>query len=108
MLEFSYAGISRDEVKEKYNQRINVSTELQSRTEPIFYFQNTFDKHHMEYHLKPFIAEAGIQPYFSEQKLDCITLSDERKLNVIYYEDESSGHSPPSKEETMRMLSLIC
>ena len=107
LLEFSYAGISRDEVKEKYNQRINVSTELQSRTEPIFYFQNTFDKHHMEYHLKPFITEIGIQPYLSEQKLDCITLSDERRLNVIYYEDESSGHSPPSKEETMRMLSLI-
>jgi len=65
-------------------------------------YQNTQDAHHMNKHLKL---------YLKERINDTVIVNDgenytEDLLNVLYYSDPESGHSPPTKVKTIEMINL--
>lgn len=82
--------------------RLRVSLNLKDRVKPIIYYQNKYDGHHVCKHLDPLLSIVPEELYIT---LDDESQLDENKsLNIIYYEDEKSGHSPPNKKDTLSLL----
>ncbi len=77
-----------------------------SKSSKVFIFQNAHDKAHLKKHLKPFLEsvpnnDVCVSDYCEDGSPHV------KKLNVIYYNDESSGHSPPGKDVTVNMIRFV-
>lgn len=105
MLSYSYFGLSENEVLEKYSERLSVNFSVHDRKAPAFVFQNVRDLHHVKFHLHPFISVFGRDHVFEGRSFPDILQV--KAVNVIYYDDEDSGHSPPKKSETMLMIQKV-
>lgn len=106
MITSCYPGRSAASVASDYPDRISVDIELDRRRAPVYIFQNVHDHLHLNKHLRPFVGTFDEGEVASFQgALDAAAAT--RKLNVIYYDDEASGHSPPSKEQTLAMIEPI-
>ena len=93
---------NRAGLTEEQKDRLRVTLDLESRTQPIFYYQNKHDGHHLHKHLKPLLDAVSTELYsVVEQGEVCASI-----LNIIYYNDAEKGHSPPSKEETLKWLNV--
>lgn len=92
---YTKGGLTKEQ-----KERLRVILDLKSRTQPIFYYQNRHDGHHLHKHLKPLLDTISSDLY-------CIMRQDEistSMLNIIYYNDAEKGHSPPSKDVTLQWL----
>ena len=80
-----------------------MSIDVDKRSRPIEYYQNTADSHHVQKHLDPLLNELRTDDYelVNGGNQDFIT---NRMLKIIYYSDKQSGHSPLSRLETIQIL----
>lgn len=103
MLATCYPGESHQTVMRDYEHRIVVQIDLAKRQGEIFIFQNSYDTKHFSKHLEPFIAEQD--PYFVTRTSNWPpSIVPDGRLNIIVYDDEASGHAPPSRRKTLTML----
>lgn len=100
--EYSYYGASRKEVFADYSERIHASIDFSKRTQPVIIQQNTEDSHHLDVHLTPYLDSLPEDLYSTNEKL-----SEEKKLNIYYYTDAKSGHSPPGKEDSIPQINNL-
>jgi hypothetical protein len=101
MLDACYPGLSEEEVKATYNERITVQLDPGKRSAPVYVFQNTQDVSHLEMHLKPFTEslDASLVATFEERPKAPL-----KPFNVVLFDDPASGHAPPTREVTVGML----
>jgi len=85
--------------------RINVKVDFEKRKKSIFYFQNIEDKLHYEPHLKEWLSSLDSNLYKEIEALEDVDCS--KKLNVLIYSDEKTGHNPPNKEVTLELLNYL-
>lgn len=105
MLESCYSGMSEKDVLTRFPERISALPQKQKKGTKIYIFQNTEDEKHLVKHLKPFIESVGdeivkVVDYCSLEKGH----SDDKTINIAYYKDQASGHSPPGKSVTVEMI----
>lgn len=105
LLSYSYPDMSKEEVKSKYGERLEVNIDYSKRNASIYYYQNIADKHHMEKHLKPYLANIAPREFVGVNANEVIP--SEKKLYVLYYNDPENGHSPPNKERTLAIFTDI-
>jgi len=91
-------------ILDRYKNRLQVSIDYSKREEKIFYIQNTEDTHHYTNHLLPYLDTLDQALYNIE---DLENYTDDKKLNVWLYKDSIAKHTPPSKEQTISILSSI-
>ncbi|WP_445157483.1 heparinase II/III domain-containing protein [Halomonas sp. E14] len=104
MLNYSYQNLSEKEVLRKFKDRLIAKLDFNTRQAPAFLFQNIHDEAHLYRHLKPMIKELG--DGVNEESYGSNSIN-QSLLNVIYYEDQGSGHSPPGKEMTVQMINSV-
>ena len=105
MVGYSYANLEREEAVAKYSPtRFVVNLNVPERESPIYIFQNLHDEHHLNRHLKPLIKDYSGMLHESEMNDEAIKSAG---LNVIYYQDEKSGHSPPDRNNTVAMIKSV-
>jgi hypothetical protein len=110
LISYSYKGSSVEDVEKTHKDRISVDIDIGNRVAPIFYFQNTCDKMHVNKHLKPFVNKfnEGDCNYLVVDLTELDQLErGEYKFNVLYYSDPESGHSPPNKDSTIEMINSV-
>lgn len=88
------------ELTDEQKERLTISLNL-DREGPIFYYQNKHDGHHVHKHLEPLLKTLPKNLYTT---IEGEQILESTPLNVIYYEDAEKGHSPPSKEDTLKIL----
>lgn len=95
--------LTPEQAKDLYYDRFTVSIDVDKRSRPIEYYQNTADSHHVQKHLDPLLNELRTDDYelVNGGNQDFIT---NRMLKIIYYSDKQSGHSPLSRLETIQIL----
>lgn len=99
-----FPQVRTKDVKDIYKDRLRISLKLEQRSQPILYYQNIYDEHHLRYHLKPMLKYLDKEQYIETNGL-FEKLEKKSQLQVIYYSDPHSGHSPLSKIDTIRILS---
>ena len=100
LIEWIYPN-NKPELTAEQKERLRVSLNLKDRLKPIIYYQNKHDGHHVYKHLEPLLNTLPSDSYsFLEDEKEL----DEVALKIFYYEDEESGHSPPNKEDTLKLL----
>lgn len=102
---YSFPREAIGEVVKKYRDRLTVDIDYTTRKAPIFYYQNTSDLHHMKKHLEPYIATLSKNDFQLINNNDKV--SKLKGLNVFFYEDTESGHSPPNKDKTLKIIKNI-
>lgn len=102
LLGYSYEGETKDSALAKYRDRLEVQIDLEKRQAPIFYYQNMHDRHHVTKHLTPFIESLDSHQYQTKKENSIFKVL--KKLNVLYYNDPTNGHSPPGKEQTLQII----
>ena len=102
LISYSYKGLSKDEILKSYKERLIVNIDFSIRKEPIYYYQNIKDSHHVEQHLNPYIKTLN-RDIFQIVELEDKIKAD-KKLYIFYYDDPESGHSPPNKEKTLALI----
>lgn len=105
MLAVSYPGRSPGKVKEKFSDRLEVSPSVSERQGSAVVFQNRADEAHMGRHLGQFLS--GLEGDKFEEMEWHGRLNVSNPLNVVYYNDPGTGHSPPDRETTMAMLNAV-
>lgn len=105
LLNYSYKFLSKKSVLEKYKDRLSIDIDFQNRKVPIWYYQNIVDSHHMKKHLQLYLKTLDSKVFSEFNVRDSIEKLNQ--LNIIYYEDPESGHSPPSKEKTIQIINQI-
>jgi hypothetical protein len=105
LISYSYKNLSSDKVFELYRDRLVVNLDFSSRKEPIYYYQNSQDSHHVERHLNPYL-ETLDSDIFQIVKID-EEIKLDKKLYVFKYNDPNSGHSPPNKEKTLKIIDEV-
>ncbi len=102
LIEYSYNGISNLEIENRFNNRISINIDFSKRIAPIYYYQNSEDKHHLEHHLKRYLET------LDKDIVDEVTMGDElcfhKKIHVIIYSDVDKKHTPPNKEDTLKII----
>ncbi|MGE6630253.1 glycosyl transferase family 2 [Bacillus sp. NPDC077027] len=100
LLELSYNGLSKEEIRTKYATRLSIIDYYKSidYVPNIIYYQNLSCQHDVLNHLTPFIHQIN-------------ELSGKvNGTNVIryhFYQDQELGHNPLSKETTLEYLNTI-
>ncbi|WFM69803.1 alginate lyase family protein [Halomonas sp. CKK8] len=105
MIDYVYSGMSHVEILNKYQDRLEVSNEFSSRRSPVFIFQNRYDVKHVQKHLSPYLK--SIEPDLCKEYQVLDIYKGYSSLNIVYYEDELSGHSPPGKSDTLAMINSV-
>ena len=105
LLNYSYPNIKQEEVESTYKNRLEVSIDFAKRNAPIYYYQNLSDAHHMEKHFKPYLESIPSEIYNVTHVNNTIT--SDKKLYILHYEDPESGHSPPNKENTLAFFTDV-
>ncbi len=104
LVEYSYNGMSNLEIEDKFNKRISVNIDFSKRIAPIYYYQNIEDKHHLVQHLKRYMET------LDSDIVDEVTMEDKlcshKKIHVITYSDINKKHTPPNKEETLKIIEI--
>ncbi|WP_226618611.1 heparinase II/III family protein [Cytobacillus firmus] len=97
MYEVSYSGLSFEEIKSTFKNRLDVTAFYASLdTIPnIYYLQNSACQHDMENHFTPFFKKHS--QYLKEGKVG--------ELITHLYFDEKENHNPVSEQETLEFLS---
>jgi hypothetical protein len=102
LLNYSYSGMSHNEVKDKYRDRLEINIDFSKRDAPIYYYQNISNKHHLQKHLKHYLEGINSFDYVSVNHNEVIT--ENKKLYILYYDDPENGNSPPNKEKTLEFI----
>lgn len=104
LVEYSYNGMSNLEIEDKFNKRISVNIDFSKRIAPIYYYQNIEDKHHLVHHLKRYMET------LDSDIVDEVTIEDKlcshKKIHIITYSDINKKHTPPNKEETLKIIEI--
>jgi hypothetical protein len=93
-----------DNISKLYENRFKIDIDFSKREESIYYIQNKEDIHHYNEHLLTYLETINIG-YYRESNLTNPNYNN--SLNIIYYEDDESGHKPPNKEKTINILNNI-
>lgn len=101
MIKACYPGMTDEQVRKAYPERIAVRLNLKARVAPTYIFQNVYDHSHVERHLKPFLKNLDPKDVRESKKKPS---DPPAKLNVVFFEDRDSGHAPPSRQVTVEML----
>lgn len=102
LISYSYKGLSKDEILKLYRDRLVVNIDFTIRKEPIYYYQNIKDSHHIEQHLNPYLKTLSRDIFQVVELKDKVKT--DKKLYIFYYNDPESGHSPPNKEKTLALI----
>ncbi len=102
LVKYSYDGMSNLEIEDRFNKRISVNIDFSKRIAPIYYYQNSEDKHHLIHHLKRYLET------LDKKIVEQVTIGDEldsnKKMHIIAYSDVNKKHTPPNKEETLEII----
>ena len=101
-----FQGMDHQSVFKYFKERIALQIDFVKRNSGVYIFQNTTDTAHMVRHLKPFLKSVK-QSFINEFDKWPTQDFNENKLNIIFYTDETSLHSPPAMAETLEMLTPI-
>lgn len=104
MLVACYPEIEPDEVFRKFSDRLQLNYERRKGVTVIL--QNMSDLHHVERHLKPLLELESKYLLNPKPIIELIDLSD-GKIHILTYNDDNLAHSPPSKDDTMKILGNI-
>lgn len=101
LVKYSYKSLSKNSVMQKYKERLSVDIDFDKREAPIYYYQNKDDTHHVKKHLEPYLnsVDKKFISFFKDINIEKLN-----KLNILYYDDPNSGHSPPNKEITIKII----
>ena len=105
ILDYCYSHMQKSDVIERYKNRLEVNIDFSLREAPIYYLQNKADIHHMKKHLDVLLEKVEDKNFVLVEEGEI--LHDERNLNVLFYTDPESGHSPPSKEKTIQIINGV-
>lgn len=103
LVKWVFPNLTPEQAKIEHKDRLEVSLNLEDRQGVIYYYQNTEDGHHLHHHLTPLLATLDANMYTIHEGMEEVFKS-EKKLQIIKYSDEDSGHSPLGKEDTLRIL----
>jgi hypothetical protein len=96
MFNVAYPGISRDDIKKQYNERLNILDFYKKikYVPNITYLQNIASKRDLTHHLFPFIEglEEFEDGYFKNN------------IELILYSDKELGHSPLKLEDSLKYI----
>lgn len=106
MLAACYPGESHQTVMRDHEERLVVQIDLAKRQSEIFIFQNSYDTKHVSKHLEPFIVEQDPSLVTKTSNWPPKIVPN-AKLNIIFYDDKASGHSPPPRGKTLIMLAPL-
>lgn len=105
LISYTYKGISKDKILELYRDRLVVDIDFSRRKAPLYYYQNSEDRHHVEKHLNIYLLTLN-KDIFERLNVNDIIESD-KKLYILNYSDSESGHSPPNKEKTLCLIDNV-
>jgi len=97
LYETLFPDMTAQEIKKEYSTRLSITSMFRKfkRTPKIFYIQNRLSKFDMEKQFNPFI-----------QMLDKYNINSE-PIEFILYNNKKSGHTPISKEDTIKLIDMI-
>ena len=102
LINYSYNGMSNSEIRAKFSNRISIDIDFSKRVAPIFYYQNSEDKHHITHHLGRYLET------LDKEIVEQVTIGDsldvDKKMHLISYSDCEKKHTPPNKEETLKII----
>ncbi len=104
LLKYTFFNEDKNNVINKNKDRLSVNIDFTKRAAPIYYYQNTSDLHHMSKHLEVYLATLNNNDF---QVVENNKIAELKKLNVLFYEDSESGHSPPNKMKTIEIINNI-
>lgn len=105
MVDHCYPGLSMQEVMRNYKDRLVVKLDSEARKAPSFIFQNIHDDKHLNLHTRHMLRHMPESDY-TEFEIGS-PLSSDKMLQVVYFADEESGHTPPGKDDTMAMIRSV-
>lgn len=108
MANYSYGSLEIESNSNKFHERIEIDAlSLSKRNRPTFIVQNKLDVKHFERHLKRFMKIIPNDEYAREEVKDWGEIKGGKLVNIVVYEDEILKHSPPNREETLKLLGVI-
>jgi predicted esterase YcpF (UPF0227 family) len=105
LIDYSFFGVSIDEVDRLYSDRLSVNIDFSLRRKPIYYYQNIEDKHHVENHLRPFLETLNSNIYQIVEEGEM--LEKDKKLYILLFNDAKIGHTPPNKSKSLDMINNV-
>jgi|SRR5690606_91506 len=96
MLKISYKDLSREEIQERYSERLDIASYYRSINyiPKIEYYQNLAAEHDIPNHLTPFFEEIKTMDFLNKKS----------RVSLHLYYDKAKGHDPFPKEETLKII----
>jgi len=97
LYEIIFPGMEDSEIHKNYSDRLSITNIFRKnkRTPKAFYFQNRLCRSDMKNHLEPFV-----------KTMDKYAI-DSESIQFIIYSNKKSGHTPLSKEKTLKLIDMI-
>lgn len=106
LVKWIFPELTPEQVKESHYERLKVTINVNKRLQPIEYYQNTEDAHHIKSHLKPLLDDLSEKSYELIVGLNQ-SFTTNKMFKLVYYSDSESGHNPLGKPETVHVLNQL-
>lgn len=106
MLDVCYPNTNPNKIQELFLNRISVHRIVADRVGKTFIFQNKYDQLHYQKHIGDYLNNNKLWNNVSSiNQFDVNNIKN--NFNVIFYEDEKLGHTPPNRDVCINYIHSI-